>query len=109
MSVSRAEGGRRRPPAAPGEVLRERFLAPRKLSARDLARDLGVPTVRITRILRGAGPVTAPVAILLARRFDTTARFWLDLQSAHDVAWAREAMAGAARRGRAARPGGDPR
>ena len=104
MSISRTEGGHRRPPAAPGEVLRERFLVPWKMSARDL----GVPTVRITRILRGAGPVTAPVAILLARRFDTAPRFWLDLQSAHDIAWARETMAGAARRGRAARPGGDP-
>ena len=40
-------------PVTPGEVLREEFMLPLKLSARALARDIDVPANRITEILRG--------------------------------------------------------
>ena len=50
-------------PVTPGDVLREGFMAPLGLSARASARELGVPSNRITAIL--AGDVTAETAILL--------------------------------------------
>ncbi len=78
-------------PVTPGEVLREEFMAPLGLSARQLARDLGVSPDRITEIMRGERAITAETALLLARRFGTSARFWLNLQAAHDLAVAERA------------------
>ena len=69
----------------PGEVLREEFLIPLGLSARALAKALGVPANRITEIMRGERDVSADTAIRLAHYFRTDPRFWLNLQAAHDI------------------------
>jgi antitoxin HigA-1 len=50
------------------------------LSARALAREINVPSNRITAILAGERAVTAETAILLGERFGTSAEFWLNLQ-----------------------------
>jgi len=76
-------------PVSPGEVLREEFMAPLGLSGRALARELGVPSNRITEIVAGQRAITAETAILLADRFGTTAEFWLNLQTAHELEEAR--------------------
>jgi antitoxin HigA-1 len=70
-------------PVTPGEVLREEFMAPLGLSGRALARELGVPSNRITEIVAGERTITAETAILLGERFETSAEFWLNLQTAH--------------------------
>jgi addiction module HigA family antidote len=69
----------------PGEVLREEFMVPLGLSARALARDLGVPANRITAILHGERAITAETAVLLSERFGTSPEFWLNLQVAFDL------------------------
>jgi addiction module HigA family antidote len=69
----------------PGEVLREEYLKPLDLSARSLAKELGVPANRLTEIMRGERDVSADTAIRLARYFRTDPRFWLNLQAAHDI------------------------
>ncbi len=69
----------------PGEILREEFLVPLGMSARALAKALGVPANRLTEIMRAERDVSADTAIRLARYFGTDARFWLNLQSAHDL------------------------
>jgi antitoxin HigA-1 len=69
----------------PGEVLREEYLIPLSLSARALAKSLGVPPNRVTAIMRGERDVTADTAIRLGRYFRTNPRFWLNLQAAHDI------------------------
>jgi len=69
----------------PGEVLREEYLVPLGLSARALAKELGVPANRVTEIMRGERDVTADTAIRLGRYFRTDPRFWLNLQAAHDL------------------------
>jgi addiction module HigA family antidote len=69
----------------PGEVLREEYLAPLGMSARALAKALGVPANRITEIMRGDRDVSADTAIRLGRYFGTDPRFWLNLQAAHDL------------------------
>jgi antitoxin HigA-1 len=69
----------------PGEVLREEYLIPLRLSARALAKSLGVPANRITEITRGERDVSADTAIRLARYFRTDPRFWLNLQAGHDI------------------------
>jgi addiction module HigA family antidote len=73
----------------PGEVLREEFMVPMGLSGRALARELGVPSNRITEIVAGERAVTADTAIMLGERFGTSAEFWLNLQMAHDLEMAR--------------------
>ncbi len=80
------------PPVTPGEVLREEFLAPLNLSARALAREINVSPNRITEIVNGERAISAETAILLGRRFNTSARFWLNLQMARDLAQAQRAM-----------------
>ncbi len=80
----------------PGEVLREEFMVPLGLSARALARDLGVPPDRITEIVNGTRAISAPTAILLGERFGTSAEFWMNLQAAHDLEEARRDMGRAA-------------
>jgi addiction module HigA family antidote len=69
----------------PGEILREEYLIPLGLSARALAKLLGVPANRLTEIMRGTRDVTADTAIRLGRYFGTDPRFWLNLQAAYDL------------------------
>jgi addiction module HigA family antidote len=69
----------------PGEVLREEYLVPLGLSARALAKVLGVPANRPTEIMRGTRDVSADTAIRLGRYFGTDPWFWLNLQAAHDL------------------------
>jgi antitoxin HigA-1 len=83
-------------PVTPGDVLREEFMVPLGLSARALARELGVPSNRITAILVGDRGITAETAILLGERFGTSAEFWLNLQMMHELEEARQHMRGAA-------------
>ena len=93
LDLSDITTGERLPNVAPGEVLREEFMVPLGLSARALARDIGVPPNRVTEILNGERAVSAETAILLSRRFGTTPEFWMNLQTAHDLEVARRTMA----------------
>ena len=72
-------------PIHPGEILREEYLAPLGISAHALAMALRVPAPRINDIVRERRTVTPDTALRLARYFDTTAQFWLNLQSAFDL------------------------
>lgn len=87
--------GERLPLTTPAEVLREEFMRPLGLSARSLARNLRVPTNRVTAILHESRAITADTALRLARRFGTSAEFWMNLQVHHDreVARARQIAA----------------
>lgn len=69
----------------PGEVLRVEYLEPLAMSARALAGAIGVPANRLTEIVAERRAVTADTAIRLARYFATDPRFWLNLQTAHDL------------------------
>ncbi len=80
-------------PVTPGEILREDFLKPLNLSARALARDIGVPPNRVTDILNGDRGISAETAIKLGKRFGTSARFWMNLQVSYDLAIAGESVA----------------
>jgi antitoxin HigA-1 len=79
-------------PVHPGEVLREEFLLPMKLSPYAVARAIGVPRTRIERLVREETPVTADTALRLAKYFGTTASFWMGLQAQHDLEQAEDAL-----------------
>ena len=70
----------------PGEILQTEFLDELELSAYALAKALRVPVNRITGIVNGERAITADTALRLARFFDTTPEFWLNLQSHYDLA-----------------------
>lgn len=69
----------------PGEILQEEYLRPLGITANALAMALRVPPNRITAIVKGERGVTADTAMRLARFFNTSAEFWVNLQSMHDL------------------------
>lgn len=71
-------------PIHPGEVLAEDLQA-LNMSAAALARQLKVPTNRITEILNGERAVTGDTALRLAHFFGTSAQFWLNLQTLYEL------------------------
>lgn len=72
-------------PIHPGEVLREDFLKELGMSANALAKALSVPAPRINDIVRERRGVTADTALRLARYFDSSPQFWLNLQAAYEL------------------------
>jgi addiction module HigA family antidote len=68
----------------PGEHLAEE-LRELGLSAAALARQLDVPTNRVTQILKGQRAITGDTALRLAHFFGTTPEFWLNLQSLYEI------------------------
>ena len=72
------------PAIHPGEHLAEE-LKELGMSAAELARQLGVPTNRVTEILNGRRAITGDTALRLAHFFGTTAEFWLNLQSLYEL------------------------
>lgn len=79
-------------PIHPGEVLAEDFMAPRGLTANQLALDLRVPANRLSEVIRGRRSVSADTALRLARYFGTTPALWLNLQSSYDLECAKDAV-----------------
>jgi addiction module HigA family antidote len=73
------------PPIHPGEVLLEEFLEPMELSQYRLAKDISVSARRINEIVHGKRGITADTALRLARYFDTSERFWMNLQMRYDL------------------------
>lgn len=80
-------------PIHPGEVLREEYLVPLGMSANALAMELHVPAPRINDVVRERRAITPDTALRLARYFDTSPEFWMNLQTTYDLKQA-EAVAG---------------
>jgi addiction module HigA family antidote len=55
------------------------------MSAAELARQLGVPTNRITEILNRRRAISGDTALRLAHFFGTSGEFWLNLQSLYEI------------------------
>jgi addiction module HigA family antidote len=72
-------------PIHPGEILLKEFLEPLGISQYRLAKDISVPPRRINEIVHGRRGISADTALRLARYFDTTERFWLNLQTRFDL------------------------
>jgi antitoxin HigA-1 len=68
----------------PGEHLAEQ-LETLNMSAAELARQLKVPTNRITEILNGRRAVTGDTALRLGHFFGTSPEFWMNLQKIYEL------------------------
>jgi antitoxin HigA-1 len=73
----------------PGIVLLEKHMKPNGLKPQSLSYELRVPATRILAIVQGERSISPDTALRLARFFCTTPEYWLDLQSAYDLAIAR--------------------
>jgi addiction module HigA family antidote len=73
------------PPIHPGEILRIEFMEPLHLSMNRLSLDLRVPVTRIAEIVHERRGITPDTALRLARYFNTSAAFWMNLQTAYDL------------------------
>lgn len=79
-------------PIHPGEILLLEFLNPLGVSQYRLAKDIKVPPRRINEIVKGSRSITANTALRLARYFETSERFWLNLQSHYDLETERDRL-----------------
>jgi len=77
--------GKRLPLIHPGEILREDFLLPMKISVYTLAQVIKVPRSRVNDIVLGRRSVSADTAFRLARYFGTTPDFWINLQARYEL------------------------
>ena len=74
----------RLPTPHPGDLLREELETLGK-TAYWLAKNLGVPQMAVSEILRGKRGISAAMALRLGRFFGNSAEFWLNLQAFHDL------------------------
>jgi addiction module HigA family antidote len=79
-------------PVPPGEILNEEFLKPLEMTANALAKAIGVPTNRITAIIKEERGITGDTAIRLGTFFKTSAEFWMNLQMTYDLRHAEKAL-----------------
>ncbi len=79
-------------PIHPGEIIKEEYLKPLSMSVSALAVALRVPASRINDVVRQKRGVSIDTALRLARYFNTTAQFWMNLQISYDLKIARQNM-----------------
>ena len=74
-------------PVSVAEILVDEFMAPLGLTQAALADAMGVPRKHVNELCNGRRSVTVPTALIMARVFNTSADFWLNLQRRNDL-WA---------------------
>ena len=80
---------RKVPYPKPGEILLHEFLEPMGISAYRLAKEIGVPQIRISEIIAGKRAITVDTGLRLSRFFGMNDSFWTGLQLDHDAAVAK--------------------
>ncbi len=81
------------PPTHPGEILLKEFLKPMGISQYRLAKDIGVPAMRISKIVRGQRGISADTALRLARYFGMSVEFWTGIQTHYDTEMVKMSLA----------------
>lgn len=80
-------------PIHPGEIIKEEYLEPLNMSANALAIALRVPAPRINDVIRQKRGISIDTALRLARYFNTTPQFWMNLQVSYDLKMAKQNVA----------------
>ena len=76
----------------PGEIIKEEYLEPLNMSANALAVALRIPAPRINDVIRQKRGISIDTALRLARYFNTTPQFWMNLQISYDLKMAKQNM-----------------
>ncbi len=72
-------------PEHPGVLMKNYYLAHRKITATKLAQETGISRKHLSQILNGHAPITANTAVRLADFLETSAEMWLNGQMAYDL------------------------
>lgn len=75
----------------PGVILRDEFLTPLGITPHALAIALRVPAPRVNDVVRARRAISSETALRLARYFNMSATFWMNLQASYDLRVAAEA------------------
>ena len=79
-------------PPHPGEFIREVYLEPFTLSARQLAGKLAVSPSTLARLLNGASGISPEMALRLSKALGRSPESWLALQDAYNLWQARQTV-----------------
>jgi len=74
-----------RPSIHPGIILKEEFAKPLSLTQAKMANDLGVGIKTLSELYNQKRGISALMALKLAKYFDTTPQFWMNLQDNYDL------------------------
>ena len=77
-------------PTHPGEMLLEEFLNPMGITQRELVDNIHVPYQRVNEIVNGHRGITPGTALRLAKFFNMSADFWMNLQLRWDLYFAQQ-------------------
>jgi len=75
----------KRPPAHPGQILKEEFLDELEITQTNLAVELGTTFRTINEIINEKRSVSTEIAIKLSKYFGTSVELWLNLQNQFDI------------------------
>jgi antitoxin HigA-1 len=81
------------PAIHPGEFLAE-ILAEIDVSQAAFARATGVSAMRVSHIIKGSRPMSADLALRFGKALGQSPEYWLNLQTAYDLAQAKKAPGG---------------
>lgn len=73
------------PPTHPGVILKEMYLLPLNITITDLAAKFGVARKTISELVNEKVGVSAEMSLRLAKAFNTSPEFWLNLQRNYDL------------------------
>lgn len=79
-------------PPHPGEILNELYLKEYGLSISKTASNIGMSRQSLSELVNGKNGITAQTALRLAKAFNTTPRYWLNLQNVYDLNKAEKAV-----------------
>jgi len=77
----------KRQPVSVGEIIKEEYLAQMQITQEQLATAMGVSRKTVNEICNGRRTITVDSALLLAKVFENTPDFWLNMQRRSDL-WA---------------------
>lgn len=79
-----------RNPPHPGEFIREVYLEPFDISARQVAESLGVSASTFNRLLNGESNISPEMALRLSKTLGRSPESWLAMQDHYDLWHARK-------------------
>ena len=76
---------RKLPPAHPGEILKDMFIAERNLTITEVAKGLNVARANLSSVINGRLGISPELAVKLSDAFGNTAQFWVNLQNNYEL------------------------
>lgn len=83
--MAKSNPARMHNPPHPGEVLQDTVLSDGRLTVSELARQLKVSRVALSRVVNGRAAISADMALRLAAALGGSADSWLRMQASYDL------------------------